>query len=168
MVVDVNVLWKLESAFRSEVKNGRGRDKAHNRLLQGSSVIRSKSRPSRDQASFQQDGSTHMPGVYFLSTLSGSWADRVLCSLDQCPRGSVHIVFCRCSLNGPREEPGAVRLLCLREGRRWGEEALGMGPRVRCRESLCERLAWELTETSYACLHPLTQQIFWVPTGMKL
>ena len=55
-----------------EVKNGRGRDKAHNRLLQGSSVIRSKSRPSRDQASFQQDGSTHMPGVYFLSTLSGS------------------------------------------------------------------------------------------------
>lgn len=63
-------------------------------------------------------------------------------------------------MNGPGEGPGAVRLLCLREGRRWGEEALGMGPRVRCRESLCERPAWELTETSYVCLYPLTQQIF--------
>ena len=147
--------------------------RAHNWLLQGSSVVRSKSRPCRDQASFQQDGGLHMPGVYFLSTLSSSWADRALCSLDQCPRGSVHIVFCRCSVNGPREGssslpcwPGVVRLLCLREGRRWGEEALGMGPRVRCRESLCEQPAGSsLKPVMRVCTHSAN---IWVPTRIKL
>lgn len=34
-----------------------------------------------------------------------------------------------------------------------------LGPRICCKE-IWEQLAWELTKTSHACLHPLTQQVF--------
>lgn len=34
-----------------------------------------------------------------------------------------------------------------------------MGSRMCCRERLCEQLAWELTKTSCACLHPLSKYL---------
>lgn len=141
------------------MKNGRGRDKGTQLttagVICGQVQIEALQGPGQLSAGWQRTyprGLLPLQSLWFLSQQGPLFSRPV--SQRLCPHRVLQVLSERPRLRAwCREAP-------VPEGRqRWREEALGLGPRVRGGESLCVWPAWELTGTSHACLHPLTQQI---------